>query len=556
VIRARFLYLLAVIAAALLAITAAGSASGAAQPATPSYFTGHGFDACTAPSLDAMDAWLASPYRAIGIYLGGSNRACADGNLKPPWVNGVRAMGWNLLPLWVGPQSACVSQKGLELIKSGSAGSQGKAAASNAAARAAYFGLEAGSPIYYDMEGYKLTATCSLAVQRFVKAWTIELHAKGYTAGVYGSAASTIHDLVDMLEAGSDGVPDNIWIARWNGVEKVFGEPVVSDDYWSDHQRVHQYRGGHNETYGGVKINIDSNYVDGAVVGAAATLPIEPPAGTTSSSDGAASVSWWENSFDDTVVVTPALTSSTLTIPLAGFAAPSYVLRLDTVDALTGTPVSRFNTLLAIHVTSPPKGVVVAFSGDGVSWKTIRRLSSAALPVNGTSGYLVRSDGSLDIYTLVPGYFALLQDVAAPTTPAGLRGSIVKRKLQLKWQASSDKSGSIAGYQITRAGTPVLTAAGSAKSALVGKLPRTGRSIYRVRALDAAGNQSPLSNYVKLIAKARPRGLPHAIPRWALRRLAWQEKGRKGKRPTAPRPLPGWYWRWAGWKLSPYRIAG
>jgi len=28
------------------------------------------------------------------------------------------------------------------------------------------------------------------------------------------------------------------------------------------HKRIHQYRGGHNETHGGVTINIDSNYLD------------------------------------------------------------------------------------------------------------------------------------------------------------------------------------------------------------------------------------------------------------------------------------------------------
>jgi hypothetical protein len=552
----KLLGLILVVATGLLVINAAGSASGTARLTSPSYFTGYGFDACTAPSLETMDAWLASPYRAIGIYLGGSNRACGDGNLEPAWVNSVRAMGWNLLPLWVGPQSACVSQKGLELIKSGSAGSQGKAAADNAAARAAYFGLEAGSPIYYDMEGYAPTASCTLAVQRFVEAWTNELHAKGYTAGVYGSAASTIRDLVSMLESNSDGVPDDIWIARWDGVEKVFGEPVVSDDYWSDHQRVHQYRGGHKETYGGVTINIDSNYVDGAVVEAAATLPIGPPVGTITSSDGLATVSWWENSFDDSVTVTPKLTPSTLAIPLSGFTPGSYVLQLQTVDELTGTPVARFNTLLAIHVSSPPKGVVVAFSSDGVRWKTIRRLSSAALPVNGSSGYLVRSDGSLDIYTLVPGYFALLQDIGAPTTPTTLRGRFVMRKLMLEWRASSDNSGAVAGYQITLNGAPIQTLTGTATSASLSKFKKNGRSIYRVRAIDAAGNKSPLSSYVKVVSKLRPRHLPHAIPRWARLRLDWQAKGQKGKRPNAPRPLPGWFWHWANWKLGPYRIVG
>jgi hypothetical protein len=41
--------------------------------------TGKGFDACTAPSAQAMSAWLAnSSYQAIGIYIGGSDRACAQ----------------------------------------------------------------------------------------------------------------------------------------------------------------------------------------------------------------------------------------------------------------------------------------------------------------------------------------------------------------------------------------------------------------------------------------------------------------------------------------------
>jgi hypothetical protein len=552
----KLLGLILVAATGLLLITAAGSASGAARLTSSSYFTGYGFDTCGAPSLETMEAWLESPYRAVGIYLGGSNRACPDGNLTPAWVNSVRAMGWNLLPLWVGRQASCVSQKGLSLITSGSAGSQGKAAADNAAARAAYFGIEAGNPIYYDMEGYRATASCTQAVQRFVSAWVKELHVKGYTAGVYGSASSTIRDLVSMLESDPDSAPDDIWIARWDGVKKVFGEPVVSDSYWSDHQRVHQYRGGHKETYGGVKLNIDSNYVDGAVVQAAATLPTESPVGTASSSDGKATVNWWENSFDESVTVTPTLTPSTLTIPLSGLSAGSSVLQLQTVDELTGVPISRFNTLLAIHVSAPPLGVVVAFSSDGQSWKPIRRLSSAFLPVGSNSGYLVESDGSLDIYTLVPGYFALLQDIAAPTKPTTLRGRFVKRKLMLKWRAASDNSGAIASYQVALNGAPIQTLAGTAKSALLSKFKKTGRSIYRVRAIDAAGNKSPLSSYVKVVSKPRPRGLPHAIPRWAGRMLDWQAKGRKGKRPYARPPLPSWYWRWASWKLSPYRIAG
>jgi hypothetical protein len=50
----------------------------------------------------------------------------------------------------------------------------------------------------------------------------------------------------------------------------------VPASYWSNHQRLHQYQGGHNETYGGVKINIDNDYIDGAVVGSASP-PVLPP---------------------------------------------------------------------------------------------------------------------------------------------------------------------------------------------------------------------------------------------------------------------------------------
>ena len=42
---------------------------------------------------------------------------------------------------------------------------------------------------------------------------------------------------------------------------------------WASHQRIHQYRGGHNESYGLTTINIDNNYIDGATVGATIAAP-------------------------------------------------------------------------------------------------------------------------------------------------------------------------------------------------------------------------------------------------------------------------------------------
>ena len=122
-----------------------------------------------------------------------------------------------------------------------------------------------GSPIYYDMESYTQTSTATAATLTFLEAWTAKLHALGYLSGVYSSSASGIEDLAGTIGTGYL-LPDALWIANWNGLKNT-ADPAVPATAWALHQRIHQYSGGHNETYGGVTINIDSNYVDGPTVG-------------------------------------------------------------------------------------------------------------------------------------------------------------------------------------------------------------------------------------------------------------------------------------------------
>ena len=83
--------------APLLAVLAAGVAlSGCVAlrpppPPPPGVFQGFGLDACETPSTAQMQAWLGSPYRSVGVYIGGGNRACADQpNLNSTWVSIVR----------------------------------------------------------------------------------------------------------------------------------------------------------------------------------------------------------------------------------------------------------------------------------------------------------------------------------------------------------------------------------------------------------------------------------------------------------------------------------
>ena len=234
-------------------------------------YTGLGFDACTAPSRRSMSAWSSSPYRAIGVYIGGLNRGCSQPNLTAGWVAEQTAAGWSLIPTYVGlqaPTSSCGSCAKLSSSAS-TAAAQGTEAADDAVEAAGFAGIGEGSPIYFDMESYSRTSSASNATLTFLAAWTSRLHALGYVSGVYSSSASGIADLASRLGSGYPQ-PDDIWVANWDGRANATGSYFPAGA-WTDHQRIHQYRGGHDETYGGVTINIDNNYVEGATAGSASS---------------------------------------------------------------------------------------------------------------------------------------------------------------------------------------------------------------------------------------------------------------------------------------------
>ena len=233
-------------------------------------YTGLGFDACSTPSASAMSAWGASPYRAIGFYIGGVNEACSQPNLSPTWVDEESAAGWALLPIYVGlqaPKNGC----GCAAIVPSQATTEGTAAADDAIDQAEATGISPGNPIYDDMEAYTTGGTNTSAVLAFLSAWTTELHVHGYLSGVYSSENSGITDLVTANGTGFIE-PDELWIANWNGQANT-NSSVVPSTEWANHQRLHQYQGGHNATYGGVTINIDSDYVDAGAAGGGALFP-------------------------------------------------------------------------------------------------------------------------------------------------------------------------------------------------------------------------------------------------------------------------------------------
>jgi hypothetical protein len=242
----------------------------AIQPATPAVITpaapqgvvhGKGFDTCAAPSAATMKDWRKSPYHAIGVYIGGVNRACAQANLTSTWLRTIQSEGWHYFPFYVGRQASCAAVGGTT-ISAASAAAQGSAAADDAVTQATDLGIPASTPIIFDMEAYR--GGCGSAVTAFLSAWDSELHVKGYVAGIYESF-SNIGDLISA--SGQMTEPDVIHYADWDGHATTTSSYMPSG-MWTNHQRIHQYKGGHGETYGGATINIDNNELDVSLSGA------------------------------------------------------------------------------------------------------------------------------------------------------------------------------------------------------------------------------------------------------------------------------------------------
>ncbi|MGH9297912.1 MAG: DUF1906 domain-containing protein, partial [Acidimicrobiales bacterium] len=229
----------------------------------PVTFTGQGFDTCDAPSESDMATWKRdSPYGAVGVYIGGANAACT--NVTASWVDDEADGGWHVFPIYVGRQSPCADQSGMLSIDASNASSEGKYAADNAVSEAQSFAMGRGDPIYYDMEAWDTgNSSCDSAVVQFVRAWTLELHQQGYVSGFYSSIDGGMKEIEAMR--GQPGVPDVLYFAYWDGVATTSSSSIPSND-WTGHQRIKQYWGNVTQTFGGVSINIDQDYLDAPTV--------------------------------------------------------------------------------------------------------------------------------------------------------------------------------------------------------------------------------------------------------------------------------------------------
>lgn len=257
-------------------------------------FVGQGFDACNLPSASDMQAWWqGSPYRVVNLY-GGPLHACHEGQATRQRVQELMQQGWKFIPTWVGPQSQCwaivssaAAARNVVVASNGSSArrieqqvelayAQGVSEANAAIEWATNLGLTdadgADTILYYNLEhfdespqGNQEGGSCIEASQAFVNGWSAQIQERNNLAGLY-TTACTFSRYVNTTPA-----LNAVWIARYlipyqyRADASVFGLPCIGDDVWSEHQRIVQYAGGHDETWNDVTLNIDSNVIDGIV---------------------------------------------------------------------------------------------------------------------------------------------------------------------------------------------------------------------------------------------------------------------------------------------------
>ena len=270
--------LVAALAGGLLAMAPAPSY--AANPVTPGDYTGLGFDQCEAPSESAMRAWRrSSPFRAAGIYISGASRACQrQANLTPTWVANQLADGWRLMPITLGPQASCSSplpalrthhrpddqrQHHRDLRRRARRRAPPRPAArSPAPGRWASSGAARSSTTWRPSTPPPPPPAPSRPCGSCTRGPTSCTGCATPRASTPARRPASSCSTTPGCAAGNPiTMPDQIWIADWDGRANTSSTCVRSTG-WTNGGRAKQFQGGHDETWGGVRINIDRNYLD------------------------------------------------------------------------------------------------------------------------------------------------------------------------------------------------------------------------------------------------------------------------------------------------------
>ena len=354
-------------------------------------FTGHAFDKCEVPTLSQLQSWrTSSPYRAVNLYIGGISKFCSNLPITASYIQSIYRQGWKLILTWVGHQAPCTTFKYPFPYNVTDAYQYGVNNANQANARMRDLNLSnsdgSGNIIYLDLEHFGYTPNCSAAARAYLNGWNTRLSQLGIATALYSTSSSiTANSFFDL-----DVQLDAVWVAEWYRTpgfrpdETVWDLRYLSNEYWTNNQRILQYSGGHNETWGGVTMNIDSNVAEGKVsvpFGADLTPPVTtaqingtfgyenwyktPVEVTLTATDNSVGVRYTYYKIDDgvwTLYRGPFLVSG------SGLISLRY-LSVDKVDNWEGPKITTFKVDTVPPVLSPLTRVgCLAYNGIPQRW--------------------------------------------------------------------------------------------------------------------------------------------------------------------------------------------
>ena len=210
-----------------------------------------GFDTSVYPGDHNMTAWKqSSPYGFVAYYL------AAPCHHSSSWMgrrSALVAMGWNLLPVYVGQQVAGVSPCSSSILTA----TQGSADANDASSKMGAEGFPPSSYVYLDIER---TDTFPSNLAAYITAWVSTVAATVFRPGIYCHKfnADAVRAAVLSGLSAHGNVQPRFWVV--GGVTSQFdigsSKPT---DVGVAFANLWQCPASTSRTFGGVTINIDEN---------------------------------------------------------------------------------------------------------------------------------------------------------------------------------------------------------------------------------------------------------------------------------------------------------
>ena len=242
-----------------------------------------------------------------------------------------------------------------------------------------------------------------------------------------------------------------------------------------------------------------------------------------------ASVSWPAGAIDGDTDV--QLDASVPGVTLPGYGTGGYGVELSTSSFTTLKRVRSFAAPLTLRFAPRSGRLAPVYSTNGTVWKHVPQLvgrrdrpgRANRLHARGRSRLRDPDDGR-------PAGSRSSPTGSGPRRRADVSGRFLQGSLTLSWSPSIDRNGPIAGYRVTLTNDTIWELPRRTHHQRVGGFHLHGPSVYRVVAVDAAGNESRPSKPVVVLPSKRPRKVPKAIPAWAWELLRWKSDG------STPRP--------------------